>query len=298
MYLVLVAGIMAISFGAIFIRYAQNAGMPSILVAGSRVFIAALLITPVTLRRHSDEIRRITPTDWLLLSVSGLFLALHFAFWVSSLEHTTVLISVTLVTTTPIWTALLEIFVLRTGLRETLIIGLGIALVGGVLIGIPSPGDTTATPSGNLLLGAVLSLAGAVAIAVYLIIGRKVRAKLSLLPYIWVVYGTAGVILAGVVLVQRVPVTGYGWQGYASVVALATVPQLIGHTSLNYAVKYVSATYVSIAAKLEPIGSAVLAYFLFTEIPNRWQIIGSVVILAGVMIASIDRQKKLAQQQE
>lgn len=298
MYLVLVAGIMAISFGAIFIRYAQNAGMPSILIAGSRVLIAALLITPVTLQHHLDEIRQITRADWLWLSASGLFLALHFAFWVSSLEHTTVLISVTLVTTTPIWTALLEIFVLRTGLRQTLLIGLGIALVGGVVIGMPSPGETAVTLSDNLALGVVLSLAGAVAIAIYLIIGRKVRSKLSLLPYIWIVYGTAGIVLALVVTAQQVPVTGYGWQGYASLLALATVPQLIGHTSLNYAVKYVSATYVSIATKLEPIGSAILAYFLFAEIPNRWQFIGSIVILVGIIIASLDYPKQREPQQE
>lgn len=283
---VLTAGIIAMSFAAIFIRLAQNAGVPSLLIASSRLVIAALLIMPITLRRHATEIRRINNLDWLLLMGSGVFLAIHFASWVSSLEYTTVLISVTLVTTTPIWTALLEFFVLRVSLRRTLVIGLVIALLGGLLIGIPSD-DATITPSSNIGLGSVLALIGAVTVSGYLIIGRKVQENLSLLPYIWVVYGTAGIALSLIVLFQNIPLLGYTWVGYAAIFASAAIPQLIGHTSLNYAVRHVSATYVSIATKLEPIGSAVWAYLIFAEVPTRWQVIGSIVITVGIVIASL-----------
>ena len=293
-YLVLAGGVVALSFAAIFIRAAQNEGVPSLIIAGSRLLIATLLLTPFTLRRHQDELRTIQNRGWLLLVASGLFLAMHFAFWVSSLEYTSVLISVTLVTTTPIWTALLELFVLKTRLRITLIVGLAIALVGGVMIGLETSGAVETPSSSNLLLGALLSLAGAVTVAVYLIIGRKMRAGLSLLPYIWVVYGTAGLSLAVVVLAARLPLLGYSWQGYMYLVALGTIPQLIGHTTMNYAVKYVSATYVSIATKLEPIGSAILAFYIFSEVPNQWQIAGSVVILVGVIIASLQPSTKTA----
>lgn len=286
-YLVLAGGVLALSFAAIFIRSAQTEGVPSLVIAASRLLIAALLLTPFTLQGHRPALGGLSRRGWGLLVASGVFLAMHFAFWVSSLEYTSVLISVTLVTTTPIWTALLELFVLKTRLRLTLIVGLIIALVGGVMIGIET-GAAVETPSGsNLLLGAALSLAGAVTVAVYLTIGRKMREGLALLPYIWVVYGTAGLALAGVLVAMRIPVLGYSWQGYAYLLALGTIPQLIGHTTMNYAVKYVSATYVSIATKLEPIGSAILAFYLFSEVPNQWQIIGSGVILVGVVIASL-----------
>ncbi len=294
-YLVLAGGVLALSFAAIFIRSAQNEGVPSLVIAASRLLIAAFLLTPFTLRGHRPALRGLSRRGWGLLVASGVFLAMHFAFWVSSLEYTSVLISVTLVTTTPIWTALLELFVLKTRLRLTLIVGLVIALVGGVMIGIET-GAAVETPSGsNLLLGAILSLAGAITVAAYLTIGRKMREGLALLPYIWVVYGTAGLALAVVLAVGRIPVLGYSWQGYAYLVALGTIPQLIGHTTMNYAVKYVSATYVSIATKLEPIGSAILAFYIFSEVPNQWQIIGSGVILVGVVIASLQPRARNAE---
>lgn len=286
-------GILAISSAAIFIRFAQQDGMPSLFIAGGRLLLAALLITPITLRRHWDEIRALSRRDWILALVSGLFLALHFALWTTSLEYTSVLISVTLVTTTPIWTALLELFVLRSRLRLMLLIGLVVTLVGGVMIGIPNEASAATPPAGNnLLLGASLSIAGAMAIAIYLIIGKSVRSRLVLLPYIWIVYGSAGLMLLPVVVVQGANAGGFSTTAWAALVAMALVPQLIGHSTLNYAVKYISATYVSIATKLEPIGSAILAYFLFTEIPSNWQIIGSVIILIGVTVASIERKPK------
>ncbi|MEL6151329.1 MAG: DMT family transporter [Chloroflexota bacterium] len=292
-YLILVIGVISISFAAIFIRYAQAAGMPSILIAGARMVFAALLLTPMTLRRHMAELRRVSTVDWLLMVTSGFFLAVHFASWVASLEHTTVLISVTLVTTVPIWTALLEMFVLRVRLKQILLIGLGITIIGGFLVAIPSGEPVADTTTGNTPLGAFLATIGAVTVAAYLVIGRKVQQKLSLLPYIWIVYGMAGVFLVIVIGVQQVPLTGYGWVAWANILAMAIFPQLVGHTSLNYAVKYISATYVSIITKLEPIASAILAYFLFTEVPGRWAIIGSVIITAGVLLASLDREKKL-----
>ncbi|MEM6280769.1 MAG: DMT family transporter, partial [Chloroflexota bacterium] len=198
-YAFLVIGVISISLAAIFIRYAQAAGMPSILIAGARMVMAAALLTPVTLRHHTGEIRQISRTDLLLMVASGFFLAVHFAAWISSLEHTTVLISVTLVTTVPIWTALLEMFVLRVRLKQMLLVGLGITIIGGFLVAIPSGGPVTDITTGNTLLGASLATLGAVTVALYLVIGRKVQEKLSLLPYIWIVYGMAGIFLAIVV---------------------------------------------------------------------------------------------------
>jgi drug/metabolite transporter (DMT)-like permease len=249
---------------------------------------AALILTPLTLLRHWEELQRISRRDWLLMTVSGIFLGMHFALWVTSLEYTSVLISVTLVTTTPIWVAFLEWGVLRQPLGRNLLIGLAIALVGGVLIGLEG-GSETQPPSGNhLWLGSALAIGGAIAVSVYFAIGRSVRSRLSLLPYIWVVYGIAGLAVTAVLLLQQVPLLGYPPTAYLWLLALTIFPQLIGHSAMNYAVKYVSATYVSIATKIEPIGSAVIAYFAFAELPGVWQVVGSVVLLVAVVVASID----------
>ncbi|MFZ4813536.1 MAG: DMT family transporter [Phototrophicaceae bacterium] len=283
----LTVGMLAISFAAILIRYAQQDGVPSLVIAASRLVISGVALTPFALTRYRQELRGLQRRDLLLALLSGVCLALHFAFWVTSLEYTTVLISVTLVTTTPLWTAILEAWLLKASFHRWLLIGLLVSLVGGVMIGFPSGASAEAAGSSNLLLGAGLALLGALVVAGYMTIGRGLSGRLSLVPYIWLVYGFAGIVLSLIVLAQGLPVTGYPPSAYFWLLAQAVFPQMIGHTSLNYAVRYVSATYTSIATKLEPIGSAVLAYFLFSEVPGVWQIIGSVVILAGVVVASV-----------
>jgi drug/metabolite transporter (DMT)-like permease len=287
-YIVLGVGLLAVSFAAILIRFAQLEGVPSLYIAAFRLGGAALLVAPLTLRRHSRDLRAISRHDWLLLSISGVFLAAHFAFWTLSLEYTSVLISVTLVTTTPIWTALLEGIFLRQFPRGIILIGLIITVGGGLLLGIPSGSTGTTLSMGSApLLGGTLATLGAIAIAIYLTIGRKLRAGLALLPYIWIVYGIGALVLFPVLLTQNIPLTGYSINGYLWLLALAVIPQLIGHSSLNYAVKYVSATYITILTKLEPIISATVAFFIFAEIPGIWEVIGSVVILIGVIVASL-----------
>ena len=288
-YPVLAVGILAASFAAIFIRYAQSAGMPSLVIAAGRLTLSALLLTPFALRRHHAEIAALTRPDVLLAAASGLLLAIHFAAWISSLQYTSVLISVVLVDTSPLWVALLEVIFLRVHLRRMVIVGLLIAFGGGLLIALAGgSGATTDAPAP--ILGGLLALVGAVAIACYLVIGRKLRAKLTLLPYIWLVYGFAAIFLVVLVMVGRLPVTGYSATAYEMIVLLALVPQLIGHTSFNFALRYVSATYVSIASQMEPIGSAIAAFVLFAETPLPLQIWGSGAILLGVIVATLAQE--------
>jgi drug/metabolite transporter (DMT)-like permease len=285
-YIVLAVGLMAVSAAAILIRLALNESVPSLVIAAGRLSLAALILTPITLRRYRAEIRALKRGDVLMLGISGLFLAMHFATWVSSLEYTSVLISVVLVTTTPIWVGLLEVLVLRARLSRGIVIGLIVAMTGGLLIAIY--GDTgAAIRTDGAWLGGLLSLIGAMTVAVYMVIGRRMRATLSLLPYIWIVYGIAALLLLAVVIIMGIPVTGYSTTGYLWVLALALIPQLIGHSSFNYALAYLPATYIGLSTQLEPIGSAMLAFFLFGELPTEMQIVGSAVILVGVSIATL-----------
>ncbi len=292
-YVVLVIGICAVALAAIIIRLAQDEGVPSLIIAAGRLVIAALLLTPVTLRQptYMTQIRRLTGFEAILIGIAGLFLAMHFAAWVTSLEYTTVLISVVLVTTSPIWVGLMEVFILRTRLQRGVIVGLAIVLSGSLIIGLGGGGETAEGGMNQQVLGGGLSAFGAVAVAVYLIIGKRLRPKLALIPYIWLVYGTAAILLSIVVLLTGSPTTGHSTEGYLWILALALIPQLVGHSSLNYALAYLPATYVSIATQAEPIGSAFIAYLVFTEIPDIWQIVGSAIILFGVLTATLSENR-------
>ncbi len=283
-YIVLLFGIAAVSMAAIFISFAQREGIPSAVIASGRLGISALLLTPFALRKHIPDLRRLTGRDLLLAVISGVVLAIHFLTWITSLEYTSVLISTVFVTTGPLWVALLEVIFLRARFGILVWLGLFVALVGGITIGLAgSSGDVNGT---NPALGGGLALAGAVAVAIYFVIGRNLRAKLPLLPYIWLVYSCTAVALVVYTLLSGETFTGYSATGYFWVVVLALFPQLIGHTSFNYALRYVSATYVSIITQAEPVGSAIAAIILFSQIPTGMQVVGSVAILIGVMLSS------------
>lgn len=291
-YLVVLLGVAAISLGSILIRLAQQDGVPSLVIAAARLTIASLILTPITLRQHAAEIGRISRSDLTLAGISGAFLAVHFATWVASLEYTSVLISVVLVNTHPLWVALLEVFFLKARLGRAVILGLIIGLAGSVVVALPSGGEFSV--GSNPLLGSALALIGAITVAVYFTIGRKLRGGLSLLTYIWLVYSCAALVLLLAVIVTGTPILGYVPQAYLWLLSMALIPQLVGHSSFNYVLKFLPATYVSIATQLEPATSAAIAYFLFTEVPSALQIIGSVVILTGIILATLGQSRSTA----
>lgn len=292
-YILLAIGLMSFAFSPIMVRLAQGENVPSLLIASSRLTIAALLLTPLVWQRYRSIFAQLTGRDWLLIGGSGVFLAIHFASWVTSLEYTSVLLSVVFVTSSPIWVALMEFFFLKTRLHRFVIIGLLVAVTGGLLIGFAGEVSGTASSESDLIGGA-LSLIGAVAMAGYLTIGRKVRTKMPVIPYIWLVYGSAGLILLLIVLATGIPLTGYSLTGYGWLIGLAVFPQLFGHSSLNYAVGFLPATLVSMITQLESVGSAIIAYFLFSELPAPVQILGSGIIIAGIMLANLGQGRQEA----
>ena len=287
-YIVLAIGLLASSLAAVFIRLAQDAGIPSLLIAAGRLTIATLILTPITLQRHRHVFHSLTRRDLTFIVISGAFLAIHFITWITSLELTSVLISVVLVSTAPLWIAILEQFFLNIHLSRTVLFSLLMAITGGIIISLPT-GNPQLQLGSNLFLGSLMALAGAVAIAVYLVIGRNIRAKMPLLPYIWMVYGLAAVLTSFVVLLSATPVTGYEPQGYLWVLAIALIPQLIGHSAFNFALRHLPATLVGVIGQLEPAGSTMMAVVLFNEIPHAIQLIGSVVVVVGVILAILSQ---------
>lgn len=307
---VIIAGIFAISSSAILIKSAQAENVPSLVIAAGRLTLAALFLTPFVLSGYRfrllpaqtphpahtvpvDQVKDIALTrrDIGLILGAGLLLALHFATWVTSLEYTSVLLSVVFVTTGPIWVALLEMIWLRIPLARSVAYGLAIAVLGGLIVGIGTAvmtsGVAEAAPMDQTIIGAVLSLAGAITFAGYMTIGRQLRTFIPILPYIWLIYSVAGIVLLLGVLVSGLSMLGYSTTGYLMMLGLAIFPQLIGHSSMNYAVGYLSATLVSMMAQLEPIGSAILAFIVLRETPLPVQLVGSAVILIGVIVATL-----------
>jgi drug/metabolite transporter (DMT)-like permease len=272
-------GITAASTAAIFIRYAQQEGAPSLVIAACRLSIATLVLAPLALSRRRAELAALTRRELGLALLSGLFLSLHFATWISSLEYTTVASSVVLVTTTPLWVALLSPFTLREPITRGQLMGMLAALAGGVVIGVSDSGDSAAS---NPLLGDLLALAGAMMAASYIIIGRRLRKKMTLVSYTFLVYGTAAVMLVVFMLAGGYSPLGYPAVTYLWFVLLALIPQLLGHSSINWALGYLSAASVSTILLGEPIGSTILAVILLHETPGAVKILGAALILAGI----------------
>lgn len=279
--LALVMGIAAVSSGSIFARFAQ-AEAPSLTVAAFRLCLAALFLLPVAWLRHRTQLRELKAADWLWLLVSGLFLAVHFAAWITSLEYTSVASSVALVSTSPLWVSLFSWIVLREPLKPSLVLGLALALGGSALI---SFAEARTAISARPFLGNALALAGALAVSGYWLIGRRMRRSLALVPYVTVVYGAAALTLLAAALIFGQRLSGFKPATYGWFLLLALLPQLLGHSSFNWALGHLPAAYVAIATLGEPIGAAVLASLFLGEIPSALKAAAAILILAGIYLA-------------
>jgi drug/metabolite transporter (DMT)-like permease len=294
LYLAIAGGILAVSTAAIFIRYAQQ-DAPSLVIAAFRLTLASAILAPIAWLRHRDELRALTRRALGLGLLSGFFLALHFAAWISSLEFTTVASSVVLVTTTPLWVAIFSPLFLRETPTRATIIGLALALLGGTIVGLSEAcawdGALSCPPlseftRGSAFLGNFLALVGAWMAAGYLIIGRKLREGMSLVPYISIVYGIAAIFLLVFMAAAGHSPFGYPPLTYLWLLLLALIPQLLGHSTLNWALRYVPASLVAVMLLGEPIGSTILALLVLAETPSTLEIGGGLLILTGIYVAS------------
>lgn len=288
LYTVLFAGVMIASTASIMIRYAQDAGMSSLSIAAGRLGLAALILTPLALSRAGSELRHLRQRDVLFGMGAGGFLAVHFASWISSLEYTSVASSAALVSTNPLWVGIASLFLFRERLHWATLLGIALTLIGTIAISVSDSANPTQS---NPLLGNTLALIGAATASAYLLIGRDLRRRLSVLAYIWLVYTSAAVVLAVWAIATGQQFFGFPPYVYLFILGLAIGPQLLGHTAFNYALSSLSATYVAVAILGEPIGSTVLAFALFGETLAPLQFGGIVLLLSGIAIASLAEQR-------
>ena len=274
--IMIVVGVMGISLSSIFVKYSQA---PAAVTAAWRLLGTVVFLTPVVLGKHL--VRRellCTPQKMLWLSIlSGLFLAIHFVLWFESLQHTSVASSTTIVCTEVIWVCLGFCLFLKGKLSRKAAAAIAVTLLGSVLIACSDSG------SGGQLYGDILALLAAIAVAVYTLIGRIVREKLSTTVYTYIVYSACALVLAVTCLMQGESLVSYGWSAVIGGALLAIFSTMLGHSIFSWCLKYFSPAFVSASKLCEPVVAAILAGFLFGELPGWLQVMGGALILGGVL---------------
>ncbi len=304
---ILSVGVLSISTGAIFTRFAQSAGVGSIEIAAFRLLLAVIILFPFVLLKYRKTLQSLDRKTTSICILAGSFLAVHFATWITSLEYTSISSSVVLVTTTPLWVSLYTILQGHQKLDLKTSLGLVVVILGGILVTAAEVCSFQSTrlscsftETGKLpLLGNFLALFGSWMAAGYLITGKRVRSNIPLTPYIFLVYGVGASILILLSLgfhgnlILKTPTDGWVW-----LFALALIPQLFGHTAFNWSLKHFSTTLVSVIIQAEPIGSTILGIILFREMPTGLKWIGVITILAGIFLVSLAENRSRQQKQE
>ena len=269
-------GIVGISLSSIFVKYSQA---PSAVTAAFRLLWTVLFLTPAVLGKRSlrKELGK-TPRKLVFLSIlSGIFLAIHFVLWFESLKHTSVASSTTIVCTEVIWVCFGFCLFMKGKLSWKAMAAIAVTLLGSVLIAFSD------SNSGAQLYGDVLALLAAIAVAVYTLIGRVVRSRLSTTVYTYMVYSACAAVLVLTCLAQRHSLTGFGWSPVLVGLLLAVFSTILGHSIFSWFLKYFSPAFVSASKLCEPVVAAAIAAILFGEIPAWLQILGAVLILGGVL---------------
>ncbi len=276
-HVVLAIGVICVSFAALFIRLADA---PPLVIAAFRLCLASLVVLPFGVTHSLRQRRPSVTTDLPLMLLAGASLAVHFALWITSLKYTSVATSVVLVTSSPVLLAVSSRFLFKQRLSKVAVTGILVSLAGGVFV---SYGNWQQGP--GPLEGALMAFGGAVAVSAYLLVGQKLRQNTSLMSYTATVYGFAALILLVMTLVLGYSLVGYSGRTYTMLVLLAVVPQLLGHSSLNWSLRFVPATLVAVAVLGEPVGATLWAFIFLHESPSLLELIGGVLILTGIFLA-------------
>lgn len=275
-YILLAVGIFFLSLSGILIKLADA---PPLITAFYRMLFTVLLLTPYFIFKHKSKARYFL--DYRPLVV-GFLLAVHFILWISSIQYTDISNSVIFVALQPLFTIVLEYLFAREDLKEGAVIGIIMAVIGSAVISI---GDFYQL--GDKLFGNFLALSAAFFASSYLFIGRGVRKKLDYFPYLYILYSYAAFFLGIGVYLFDIPFSGYGFNNYFIFLALAIGPTLIGHSILNYSVRYLPTSIVSLSILGEPILTTFLAWLLLKEEVMLTTIIGGAFILGGIYLASV-----------
>ena len=282
-YIPIIVGVFSVALSAIFVKMTSA---DSGVTAFYRMLFSVLIMSPVFFLKYTHEIKKLSKRDWLFTSVAGVFLAFHFILWFESLNYTSVASSTVLVTLQPLFAFAGTYFFFKEKLSIKTLVAGAIAILGSVLIGY---GDFKI--SGSALYGDMLALIACALITAYLLFGQDVRKRLSLVTYTFVVYGISTITLFFYIVFKGESFGPYSASEWMWFLLLALIPNLLGHTLFNWALKWVSTNVISIAILFEPVGAAILAYYILGEYLSVSQIVGGSVVLAGITLFVTDYQK-------
>lgn len=266
-------GVVAVGAAAIIIRLADA---PAISIAFWRCALGVIFLLPFALLWR-ERFPRGKPLA--IGAASGVALGAHFGFWVSSLDYTSVAASVVLVTSAPIFVAVLGYFFLGERTSPLSFLGILVALCGTVVI---ASDDSVGSAA---LLGNVLALVGALTFAIYVLTGRFSRTGgVGFLGYSIVAYTAGAITLLPVVLLTGSELWRYPGETWFWLLVLTLGPQILGHTVFNWALGYLDASIIAGAVLAEPIVSAVLAWLILFETPGTPTLFGGGIVIAGIFL--------------
>jgi len=289
-YIALFVSVISVSFAAIFI---VSCNAPALSIAFYRLLFTTLLIIPFVLfkKKIREELKNIPKKSYYIMILIGIILATHFAFWIKSLELTSVASSVILVTAHPLIVGPVSHFLLKERLSKINTTGIIISVIGVVILVYGNYGFKANI---DTIEGNILAILGGIAAGLYILGGRKLRKTISVGSYAFIVYLVATIVLFFVCILFSAPLIDISFRDFGIIFLMAIVAGIFGHTLYNWSLGHIRASIASVVLLIEPIGSSVLALSLpwINQIPSNFTILGGAVILLGVYMTARKESKK------
>jgi drug/metabolite transporter (DMT)-like permease len=282
-YVLIGIGVIAVSTSAILVKLASA---PAPVIAFYRLFFSTVIMLPFFLIKYMHQLKLISKRDWFYSLVAGVFLAFHFILWFESLNYTSVTSSTVLVTLQPLFAFLGTYLFFKEKIRLSAMASGLLGISGSVII---AWGDLQI--SGMALYGDFLALVACAMVTAYLLVGQNIRKRLSLITYTFIVYGISTITLFIYVILLDYPLSSYPSNDWIVFLLLAIVPTLLGHTMFNWSLQWVSTSTISIAILFEPVGAAILAYFILGEHILLTQVFGGIIIILGISLYLVNERK-------
>ena len=289
-YLALGISILSVSVAAVLI---VSCRAPALIISFYRMLFTTIIIFFILLckKQYYQELFRISKKQFILMIAIGVILAFHFAFWVTSLQLTSIASSVILVTAHPIIVGPISHFLLKERLSLVHVFGIIVSFIGVIILVYGNYGFTSSIDSLN---GNLLAFFGGVAAGLYILGGRHLRRTTSLIPYVFVVYSVSTITLLIFCLVSKTSIIVISNQDLGIIFIMAIISGFFGHTLYNWSLKKVRASIASVALLGEPIGSSFFAFILpwIHQIPTQWTIFGGIIIFIGIYLTTNKQNNK------
>ncbi|MET3942160.1 drug/metabolite transporter (DMT)-like permease [Paenibacillus sp. PvP094] len=272
-YILLLISILSVSISSIMIKSSDTATA----VAGMyRLYISVIIMLPFVPWK-ALLISKMNKKDWVTVGVAGLFLGLHFLFWMESLVHTSVASSMVILSLQPLFVMMGSYFMFREQNSMLTIFSLIAALIGSIIIAWGDLGI-----SREAILGDGLSLLGTILVSAYMLAGQKVSRKIDSNLYSILVFFLGGTVMLVYCLFNQIPIVGYRSSDWTYFLLLAVIPTIFGQNIFNLLLKTIGATTVSVGIIGEPVLAILLAYLFLGETISAFQLTGGLITLFGM----------------